>query len=943
MKVALIFEAIDRASRVMKTVTGNLTKMSQAAGRQLQKVTGAGIHAAKRGAQAAAVATATLFTVATTQAIGFESAMADVQKVVDFPTPAAYSELSADLLKLSTRIPVTATGLAEITAEAGAAGIKLSELGGFVELTAKSAVAFDMTAQAAGDAFAKIKNVYGLTQIRLSETADSINHLSDNMASKAPQIIDFLMRAGGAAPILKATTEEMAALGSAMIATGTTSETAARGVTALATRLAVGGPKISGAFKDIGLDLGKFNKLMAEDTGAAFELLFKVVGESEKGVSALKDLVGQDFVDDFLKLANRTELVADAFGHVADKARMAGSVQREFDARAATTANSLVLFKNNLSKLSIEFGSRLLPMLNSGLGAVNEFMSTLDDRVTIFHRLDQGVRGFMDGLGGFEAGGFVQGLKDYVFGVADAANATATLEETFAGARSIGESLRASVDVISEGIEKLKAVGQDIGSGFSGWVDPITESLGKLGPIANSIGGSLSRIWESFSSLLDMAGESAGFTNFAQMLGSLAGAGLSLFADTVVVAAKGLDLLLKAIAWLFEFAAGKKTIDWNAIIPELPEGWFDFSGIEQSISDFFSLDWLPDWSWPEFSLPDLEPVMNAIDHFHSGAWLPEWTWPDIALPDLPDLEPAMQAIDHFFSGDWLPDWTWPAIPLPELPDLSALDEWLDPIADKITGIFADVSKSVSDGINTVTALFSTRSPVEIAATDPASIERATAAASGLETALKGAAAVDVSPALGQLHAIENTANRIPGVVTAMVGKIRSILAAANFRTQGMRMMDTLAAGIRARAVAVTNEIRKVTQAVRDHLPSSPAKVGPLSDLHRLKFMETIAGSIRPAPLVNAMRAASIAGLAAMQVGAPAGAEPDGTLQSHGRTAGIRAAATAPISIDGSMHVEIHGNGAEDLRGQLDQLLQEHRHKLTDLVLTELARRDRRRH
>ena len=36
------------------------------------------------------------------------------------------------------------------------------------------------------------------------------------------------------------------------------------------------------------------------------------------------------------------------------------------------------------------------------------------------------------------------------------------------------------------------------------------------------------------------------------------------------------------------------------------------------------------------------------------------------------------------------------------------------------------------------------------------------------------------------------------------------------------------------------------------MPHSPAKVGPLKDLNKLKIVETIASTMKPAPLVKAM-------------------------------------------------------------------------------------------
>lgn len=47
-------------------------------------------------------------------------------------------------------------------------------------------------------------------------------------------------------------------------------------------------------------------------------------------------------------------------------------------------------------------------------------------------------------------------------------------------------------------------------------------------------------------------------------------------------------------------------------------------------------------------------------------------------------------------------------------------------------------------------------------------------------------------------------------------------------------------------------IVKVAQVIRDHLPHSPAKMGLLKDLNKVEIVETIASTIRPLPLQNAM-------------------------------------------------------------------------------------------
>ncbi len=114
----------------------------------------------------------------------------------------------------------------------------------------------------------------------------------------------------------------------------------------------------------------------------------------------------------------------------------------------------------------------------------------------------------------------------------------------------------------------------------------------------------------------------------------------------------------------------------------------------------------------------------------------------------------------------------------------------------------------------------------------------------------------------KLSEIETASARVPETVRGAMTSIDSILANTNFTDRGVALMRTLAEGIRAGTHLVVAATAAATQQVRDHLPSSPAKTGPLSDIHRLRFGETIASSIRAAPMVAAMRGAAAATMAA---------------------------------------------------------------------------------
>jgi hypothetical protein len=53
-------------------------------------------------------------------------------------------------------------------------------------------------------------------------------------------------------------------------------------------------------------------------------------------------------------------------------------------------------------------------------------------------------------------------------------------------------------------------------------------------------------------------------------------------------------------------------------------------------------------------------------------------------------------------------------------------------------------------------------------------------------------------------------------------------------------------------------MKGLAQRLRNFLPFSPAKEGALRDIHRIRLIETIADSMKPAPMVAAMRTVTAA-------------------------------------------------------------------------------------
>ncbi|WPZ23095.1 phage tail tape measure protein [Sulfitobacter faviae] len=302
------------------------------------------------------------------QAVEFESAMSDVRKVVDFDTPEAFSGMSEDILELSTRIPMAADGLAQIVAAGGQSGIAREELLRFAETAAKIGVAFDISAGQSGDAMASIKTQLGLTVDQTSSLFDAINHLSNNMASTAPKVLDFTTRVAADGEVKGFNATETIAFGSAMIAAGVGADVAATSFRNMGKALARGAastPKQRAAFESLGLSAADVAKRMQEDAvGTTLNVMERINQLPAHLQSSTMSQIFGDEARAITPLINRLDLLRDALGLVSDEQQYLGSAEAEYAERAKTTANNLQLMRNQMSRLGISIGEVVLPPLN---------------------------------------------------------------------------------------------------------------------------------------------------------------------------------------------------------------------------------------------------------------------------------------------------------------------------------------------------------------------------------------------------------------------------------------------------------------------------------------------------------------------------------------------------------------------------------------------------
>lgn len=551
------------------------------------------------------------------EAMNFETAMADVRKVVDFEAPDGLKTMSDDILKLTTRIPMAATGIASIVAAGGQSGIQEGNLLAFAEMAAKVGVAFDISAEKSGDAMAKIKTGLKLSLDDTGKLFDAINHLSNKMASEAPTVLDFARRVGSDGLVKGFNPTETVAFGSAMIAAGAQSDVAATSFRNMGNALVRGAASTSkqrAAFRALGLDAVAVAKAMQKDAvGTTIDVMERINALPDHVRSATVSQLFGDEARALMPLITNLDLLRQSLGLVANEQDYVGSAEAEYAARAATTANNLQLLSNKWTRLSSKLGSVVLPHLNELMDLAGDII----DRIVIWTdahpKLTKAIV-----MGGIAMGG-----------MAVAAGAVATAAAGVIGMMAVtrfglaGLGLRAAfaaTDLLGVGAA-LGGLGRRKRLRLSRLVAPLRWTAALIPPLRwKALAGGLK--WSRLIRPLIWAGRGA--LRFIPVIGwaTLAGE----LAWHALIKPLGWDRYLPSIDWSrvwnsFSWEGWMPRLDWSAFISAIT--W----------PQWFSFEWrqfLPEWRWSDY--------IPKIDLTGCIKW-PDWPGPKGAA--------APVAVDEF--------------------------------------------------------------------------------------------------------------------------------------------------------------------------------------------------------------------------------------------------------------------------------------------------------
>ena len=406
-------------------------------------------------------------------AVDLENAQADLKKVADFSSKQMETGFYKAMRNFSENSPLSQVELFQIAGAGAQAGIKTDELERYTKDAAKIKVAFDMNTEAAGNFLAKTRAQLNLDQNGVMQYADVINYLANTVAVTAPEVADISSRVAGLGGMAGISKEGVAGLGASLVSFGVPSEVAATGLKNISLGLMAGTSatkKQAAAFKLLGLDVEDVAKRMTKDGEGTLIDVFQRIKKLPKDVQAatLKELFGKESIQSASELAKHIDEVSKNMKNAHDRAKTAGSVDKEYNQRLKTMGNAFSTLKNRIINMGVDLGSALGPSLVQVANSIGPLIKKFSQFIQKHPQLTTNI---LKGVAAFAAfkigiGGLAKGFAPLFSGISKGM----LIFDKFKVAGNFADGFKTAFPVLSKIGATLKPLGK---AGFNGLIGGI--------------------------------------------------------------------------------------------------------------------------------------------------------------------------------------------------------------------------------------------------------------------------------------------------------------------------------------------------------------------------------------------------------------------------------------------------------------------------------------
>lgn len=425
-------------------------------------------------------------------AVDLENAQADLKKVADFSSKQMETGFYKAMRNFSENSPLSQAELFQIAGAGAQAGIKTDELERYTKDAAKIKVAFDMNTEAAGNFLAKTRAQLNLDQNGVMQYADVINYLANTVAVTAPEVADISSRVAGLGGMAGISKEGVAGLGASLVSFGVPSEVAATGLKNISLGLMAGTSatkKQAAAFKSLGLDAEDVAKRMTKDGEGTLIDVFQRIKKLPKDVQAatLKELFGKESIQSASELAKHIDEVSKNMKNAHDRAKTAGSVDKEYNQRLKTMGNAFSTLKNRVVNMGVDLGSALGPSLVQVANSIGPLIKKFSQFIQKHPQLTTNILKGVAALAAFKIG--IGGLTKAFAPLFSGISKGMLIFDKFKAAGSFVEGFKTAFPTISKigsGLKKLGQSGLKVGKVLGKGLVKGVQATGKVAKIAGS-------------------------------------------------------------------------------------------------------------------------------------------------------------------------------------------------------------------------------------------------------------------------------------------------------------------------------------------------------------------------------------------------------------------------------------------------------------------------
>ena len=326
-------------------------------------------------------------TASASAAITFETAMANVNKVLRDTEKDYFGTLEQQILDMSRVLPLTAQEIAQVTANALQLGISAKDVGTFTETILKLGTATNISADEAAIAIAQLFNITGEQYSNIEKFGAALTNLGNKFPTFESNIMEMASRIAAAGSSVGMTTKDILGLATALSSMGLNAESGGTAISTILrnidTAVATSSKQLTAWANKVGMTNEQFKQAWSKDATWTFKALINSIAKSVdkgKNLNTIMNDLGITAVrqkDAFSRLVQANDTLNDALNESARAWNAVakgedGALNNEFAERVKTLASQFQLLKNELYYVGVQIGNFLMPVLRKVVDAVRQ-------------------------------------------------------------------------------------------------------------------------------------------------------------------------------------------------------------------------------------------------------------------------------------------------------------------------------------------------------------------------------------------------------------------------------------------------------------------------------------------------------------------------------------------------------------------------------------------